>query len=46
MWQDNLYVAKAFGFDKKTSLRKWLWLYTQGLWSIDAPKPSVPKLAY
>lgn len=44
MWQDNPHVAQAFGFSIRPSLRKWL--YTQGLWSIDAPKPSDPKLAF
>jgi len=44
MWQDNPHIAEAFGFEKSPSLRKWL--YKQGLWAINSPKPSDPKLAF
>jgi len=44
MWQDNPHIAKAFRFDKSPSLR--MWLYKQGLWPLNSPKPPDPKLAF
>ncbi|MEN8217565.1 MAG: hypothetical protein ABFS56_14585 [Pseudomonadota bacterium] len=44
MWQDNPHIAKAFGFNKSSSLRDWL--CSQGLWPLDSPKPPDPKLAF